>query len=117
MAEERRGGGLRSGERGRECGKEAAARAALKGGRGELVAAARLWRALKAKFFGNIPATLVYCAAAPPVPPSGRTCMSIACVSLGLGYVPLHRPGSTKTQLSGESTSLKRGLAAPVNTC
>ena len=39
---------MRSGERGRECGKEAAARAALNGGRGELVAAARLWRALKA---------------------------------------------------------------------
>ena len=38
---------MRSGERGRECGK-AAARAALKGGRGELEAAARLWRALKA---------------------------------------------------------------------
>ena len=36
-----------SGERGRECVKEAAARAALKGGRGELEAAARLWRALK----------------------------------------------------------------------
>ena len=31
---QRRGGGLRSGERGRECVKEAAARAALKGGRG-----------------------------------------------------------------------------------
>ena len=42
---QRRGGGLRSGERERECGKEAAARAALKGDRGELVAAARLWRA------------------------------------------------------------------------
>ena len=39
---------MRSGERGRECGKEAAARGALNGGRGELVAAARLWRALKA---------------------------------------------------------------------
>ena len=39
---------MRSGERGRECGKEAAARAALKGGRGDLEAAARLWRALKA---------------------------------------------------------------------
>ena len=39
---------MRSGERGRECGKEAAARAALKGGEGELEAAARLWRALKA---------------------------------------------------------------------
>ena len=38
---------MRSGERGRECGKEAAARAALKGGEGELEAAARLWRALK----------------------------------------------------------------------
>ena len=36
---------MRSGERGRECGKEAAARAALKGGRGDLEAAARLWRA------------------------------------------------------------------------
>ena len=45
---QRRGGGVRSGERGRECGKEAAARAALKGGEGELEAAARLWRALKA---------------------------------------------------------------------
>ena len=33
---QRRGGGVRSRERGRECGKEAAARAALKGGRGEL---------------------------------------------------------------------------------
>ena len=39
---------MRSGERGRECGKEAAAHAALKGGEGELEAAARLWRALKA---------------------------------------------------------------------
>ena len=38
---------MRSGERGRECGKEAAARAALKGGRGALEAAERLWRALK----------------------------------------------------------------------
>ena len=36
-------GGVRSGERGRQCGKEAAARAALKGE--ELEAAARLWGA------------------------------------------------------------------------
>ena len=35
-----------------------------------------------------------HCAAAPPVPPTGR--MSTACVSLDLGYVPLHRPGSTR---------------------
>ena len=40
---QRRGGGVRSGEWGRECGKEAAARAALKGG--ELEAATRLLRA------------------------------------------------------------------------
>ena len=39
---------MRSGERGQECGKETAARAALKEGRGELEAAARLWKALKA---------------------------------------------------------------------
>ena len=39
---------MRSGELGRECGTEAAACAALKGGEGELEAAARLWRALKA---------------------------------------------------------------------
>ena len=37
------GGGVCSGERGRQCGKEAAARAALKGG--ELETAARFWRA------------------------------------------------------------------------
>ena len=55
---QKRGGGVRSGERGRECVKEAAGRAALKGGEGELEgieggsatleggeeAAARLWR-------------------------------------------------------------------------
>ena len=35
---QRRGGGVHSGERGRECGKEVAARAALKGGEGELEA-------------------------------------------------------------------------------
>ena len=40
---QRRGGGVRSGERGGECGKEAAVRAALKDG--ELEAAARLLRA------------------------------------------------------------------------
>ena len=33
---QKRGGGVRSGERGRECVKEAAGRAALKGGEGEL---------------------------------------------------------------------------------
>ena len=37
------GGGVRSGERGQQCGKKAAARAALKGE--ELEVAARLWRA------------------------------------------------------------------------
>ena len=56
---QKRGGGVRSGERGRECVKEAAGRAALKGGEGELEGveggsatleggeeeAARLWRA------------------------------------------------------------------------
>ena len=40
---QRRGGGVRSGERGGECGKEAAVRAALNDG--ELEAAARLLRA------------------------------------------------------------------------
>ena len=39
---------MRSGEQGRECGKEVAARTVLKGGEGELEAAAWLWRALKA---------------------------------------------------------------------
>ena len=56
---QKRGGGVRSGERGQECVKEAAGRAALKGGEGELEgveggsttleggeeAAARIWRA------------------------------------------------------------------------
>ena len=53
---QKRGGGVSSGERGRECVKEAAGRAALKGGEGELEgvlkAVAQLWRAARRRQHG-----------------------------------------------------------------
>ena len=45
------GGGMRSRERRRQCGKEAAARTALKGG--ELETAAQLWRAVRRRQRGS----------------------------------------------------------------